>query len=230
MLSRHNVEILVGCFLDMNLDSVSYRLVTDTDQEALIEHIQENLGLCLKSVFAVPESEKESEDAILAILYSTQATEDEKVSYLHKQQNKIDFEAVEQNDVKTLALRSDIVEPSWENVIHYLNNVSEKKADSDLATFIEKHVDQLSAQTVPQESKENETMLLGQFVASDILSFNTYEKILNQFSRWYYTGGVPRIEERRVVLMIEKGMTHFTEETLRAYLMVTLLILSLHIC
>lgn len=218
VLSRHNVEILVGCFLDMNLDSVSYRLVTDTNQEALIEHIQENLGLCLKSVFAVPESEKESEDAILAILYSTQATEDEKVSYLHKQQNKIDLEAVEQNDVKTLALRSDIVEPSWENVIHYLNNVSEKKADSDLATFIEKHVDQLSAQTVPQESKENETMLLGQFVASDILSFNTYEKILNRFSRWYYTGGVPRIEERRVVLMIEKGMTHFTEENTQSIL------------
>lgn len=218
VLSRQNVEILVGCFLDMNLDSVSYRLVTDTDQEALIEHIQENLGLCLKSVFAIPEAEKESEDAILEILYSAQATEDEKVSYLQKQQNKIDLEAVEQNDVKTLALRSDIVEPCWENVIHYLNNVSAKKADSDLTTFIEKHVNQLSAQTVPQESKENETMLLGQFVASDVLSFNTYEKILNRFSRWYYTGGVPRIEERRVVLMIEKGMIHFTEENTQSLL------------
>ena len=218
VLSRHNVEILVGCLLDMNLDSVSYRLVTETDQEVFIEHIRENLGLCLKSVFTAPEAEKESEDAILGILYSPQATEDEKISYLQKQQNKINLEAVEQNDVKTLALRSDIVEPSWENVIHYLNNVSEKEADSDLVAFIEKYVDQLSAQTVPQESKEDETMLLEQFVASDVLSFNTYERILNRFSRWYYSEGLPRIEERRVVLMIEKGMIHFTEDNTQSLL------------
>lgn len=218
VLSRHNVEILVGYLLDMNLDSVSYRLVAETDQEVLIEHIQENLGLCLKSVFAVPEAEKESEDAIFAILYSTQATDDEKICYLQKQQNKIDLEAIEQNDVKTLALRSDIVDPNWENVIHYLNNVSEREADSDLVAFIENHVDQLSAQTVPQESKEDETMLLGQFVASDVLAFNTYERILDRFSQCSIFSGVPRIEERRVVLMIEKGMIHFTEENTQSLL------------
>lgn len=218
VLSRHNVEILVGCFLDMNLDSVSYRLVIETDQEAFIEHIQENLGLCLRSVFASPEAEKESEDAILGLLHSTQATEDEKMGYLQKQQNKIDFEDAEQNVVKTLALRSDVVEPSWENVIHYLNNVSEKKADPDLVAFIEKYANQLSTQTVPKESNEDEAMLLRQFVASDVLSFNTYGKILNLFTRWYYSGGVPGIEERRVVLLIEKGMIHFTEENTQSLL------------
>lgn len=210
-LTRHNVETLVSRLLDMKVDSASYSLVDETGHEELINRVEDNLGECLKSVFAAPEAEKESEDAILGILLSAQATEEDKIAYLGKQQNKIELDVIEQKSDMTLALKCDVVAATWENVIHYMNNVSEQKPDDVLTAFIERHADELAGIAVPREPEEDERMLLRLFIKSDILSFGTYDKILNQFTRWSFTG-VPSIEERRVLLLIAKNMIRFKEE------------------
>ena len=209
-LTKQNVIVLVSCLLDMSLDSVSYRLVADTECNELVERVEENLGLCMKSVFTAPESEKETEDTIIGILYSSQATDEEKIAYLQKQQTKIDIEKLEQNDVKRLALKCDVIEPTWESIIHYLNNVSEQVTDDVLIAFIESHSGEFAGQNVPQEPEEDERMLLRQLIKSDVLTFGTYSKIVNKFIRWNLTG-ISDIEERRVLLLIEKGMIKFHE-------------------
>lgn len=104
-LTRHNVETLVVRLLNMTIESASYRLVNETEHEELINRVEDNLGECLKSVFAAPEAEKESEDAILGIILSHMATEEEKIAYLSKQQNKIELDVIEQKSYKTLALK-----------------------------------------------------------------------------------------------------------------------------
>ncbi len=209
-LTKHNVIILTSCLLDMSLDSVSYRLVTETENNVMIERVEGNLGDCLKNVFSAPESEKESEETIVGILLSPKAIEDEKISYLQKQQNKIVFGSLEQNDVKTLALKCDVIEPTWESIIHYLNNVSGQVTDDEFVAFIERHADELAGQKVPQEPEDDERMLLRLLVKSNVLTFGTYSKIINRFTRWQLTG-IPDVEERRVLLMIDKGMLHFQE-------------------
>ena len=173
-LTRLNTEILVSCLLDMDLEAVSYRLVNETENETLIDRVEDNLGLCMKTVFASPEAEKESEDAILGILISAQATEEEKIGYLHKQQNKIDLEQAEQNDVKTLAIKCDVVEPNWENVVLYLNEVSEKKVDEPITGFVNKHAEELSVQRIDKLVKEDVQNLMAQFVSADNLTFNSF--------------------------------------------------------
>ena len=142
---------------------------------------------------------------------SPKATEDEKIAYLKKQQNKIGFDSLEQNDVKKLALKCDVIESTWENIIHYLNNVSEQVADDVLVAFVERHTDELAGQKVPQDPEDDERMLLRLLIKSDVLTFGTYSKIVNRFTRWKLTG-ISDVEERRVLLMIEKGMLHFQEE------------------
>lgn len=209
-MTKQNLIVLVSCLLDMSLDSVSYRLVADTECNELVERVEENLGLCMKSVFTGPESEKETEDTIIGILYSPQATDDEKIAYLQKQQTKIDIEKLEQNDVKRLALKCDVIEPTWESIIHYLKNVSEQVTDDVLIAFIERHAAELAGQNVPQEPEEDERMLLRQLIKSDVLTFGTYSKMVNKFIRWNLTG-ISDIEERRVLLLIEKGMIKFHE-------------------
>lgn len=215
-LTRHNVEILVSCLLGMTLDSVSYRLVNETEHNVLINRVEENLGQCMKTVFAAPESELESEGAIYGILLSTNATDDEKIAYLKNQHKKMDFDYVEQNDVKKLALKCDVIVPSWENVIHYMNNVSTKKLDEELAKYVERHADELSGMKVPSEVKEDELMLHTQLIGSNSLPFDTYKKIITCYSKWYYQKGVPSIEERRIGLLIENGMVHFTDQNTKS--------------
>lgn len=211
-ITKHNVEVLVSYLLDTSIDSVSYRLVVETEHDGLVGEVEDNLGQCLKTVFSSPESEKENVETIYGILLSPKVTDDEKISYLKKQQNKIVFEVIEQNDVKTLALRCDVIEPTWMNVIHYMNNVSEKKMDEALTAFIERHADELAELTLPSEAKEHEKMLLSQLNATDILSYEAFVKILERFTKWHYSGGVPSIEDRRIRLMITKGMVNFTTE------------------
>lgn len=209
-LTRHNVETLVSCLLDMSLDSISYRLVCETENETMIDRIEESLGQCMKAVFASPEAEKESEDAILGILLSTQATDDEKITYLQKQQNKINLEKAEQNSLKTLALKCDVVEASWENVVHYLNEVSEKKADEPIIEFVNKRANELSMQSIDKLVKEDIQNLLAQFVSADNLTYEAFTKVVGRFDNWYYDSGVPAIEERRAKILNEKGMLHYT--------------------
>ena len=211
-LTKQNVIVLTSCLLNMSLDSVSYRLVKETECNEMIERVDEDLGNCLKNVFSAPESEKEGEQTIIEILLSPKATEDEKILYLKKQQKKIGLDDVDQKNVKKLALKSDVIEPTWAGIIHYLNNVSEQMVDDVLVAFVERHADELAAKKLPAEQKEDKQMLLRLFVASDSLSFDSYTKIIERFANWYYTNGVPVIEERRVSLMISKGMIHFTEE------------------
>lgn len=210
-LTRHNIEVLVGHLLEMDLDSVSYTLVNQTEHEQMIEYVEENLGQCVKTAFAAPESEKECADAIFGILRDPHVTEAEKIEYLKTQQNKIDLKQAEQEDIKTLALKCDVVGVSWENVVHYLNEVNEKKADTTLIAFVDKHSGELAMQGIDQLSSENVRNLIAQFIADD-LSIESFTRIVGCFDRWYYEKGVPSIEERRVIVLNEKGMLHYTVE------------------
>lgn len=210
-LNRHNLLILVSNLLNMTVDSLSYRLVKETEHEALIERVETDLGKCMQTVFAAPEAEKESEETILDILLSETVTEDNKISYLKNQQTKINLDFVQNNPEKTLALKCDVVEATWENVILYMNIVSDKNADDELLVFIEKHSVELSSIVVPRNPEEDENMLLKQLVMTDFLNFAAYKDIVNQFTRWKFTG-IPTIEERRVGLLVEKGMVCFKEE------------------
>ena len=210
-LNRKNIEILVSCLLDMNCESVSYRLVCETEHQQLIARVESGLGVCMDSVFAAPESGKETIDAIVGILYSVNATEEEKIAYLSKQQQKINLDVVESIELKQLALRCNVVEPTWGNVIHYMNNVSGHVLDMELKRFIEHYANELSRLKTPQDSNDDERMLVRQLIKTDSLSFDTFNKILDQFVRWNFTG-VPIIEERRIILLLNKNMIHYKEE------------------
>lgn len=210
-LTKHNIEVLVGSLLKMNIDSVSYSLVNQTEHKLLIEQVKENLGLCIETVFSMPESEKESVSMIMDILSSVKITEEKKIAYLKKQQNRLDFETIKQNDLKTLALKCNVIEPSWENVIHYMNNVSEHKMNEELLKYIERYADLFAGERIPQIPKDDERMLLHQLIMTNALTFEVYIKIVNQFTKWQLTR-VPDIEKRRILLLIENDMFPFKEE------------------
>lgn len=212
VLNKDNVETLISCFLKTEYKSASYKLVLDTGRQKLIDVVEADLGSCLKSVFSLPESSMENFESIEKILHADNVSEDDKIVYLKLQENKINFADFDTNDIKTLALRSDVIVPLWENVIDYMNKVSGRKTDENLITFIERHAEELSQIQIPQESKDDVQMLSRQLIETDVLSFEAYSKILNQFTRWYFSTRVPEIEERRILLLIEKGMVHFSSE------------------
>lgn len=218
VLNKNNIEALISCFLNFDCDSASYSLVLTTNNNALIESVNDKLAYCLNDVFSLPECKKESVEAIIKILESEGLTEEEKITYLSGQQNTLNLDLIDGNEIKMLALKCDVIEPSWQNVIDYMNRVSEKKTDEILISFVERHADSFASLEVPKEPTEDERMLLKQFIGTDALSFDVYKRVLEQFTRWYYSGGVPTVEERRLILLIEKGMVHFTTKNTESLL------------
>lgn len=215
-LNKKNVGIILTCLLNAKYDAASYRLVLETENDELIKRVEEELEFCMKSIFAAPECKKETNEAIVKILEDGKVSAEVKIDYLHDQENKIDLAAFDYSEVKTLAIKCDVVEASWDNIIDYMNSVSEKKADAVLIGFIENHADDLAWLTVPQEPKGNEQMLFTELIQTDILEFEVYSKILNRFTRWYFERGIPKIEERRVKLMLENGMIHYSTENMES--------------
>lgn len=210
-LTRHNIKTLVSSLLDMKVESVSYSLVFETGHKALINRVEKKLNECLQSVFSSPESESEDASVIIQILQSPRATEEAKISYLKKQKNKIELETIDNKDVLTLALKCDVVKPTWENVIYYLNNVSSQKADPILTTYIERHSKELAGMEVPRDSEDDERMLLREFIDTDTLSLSAYQDIIGLFKRWKYSN-VSSIPEDRLLIMIDNLMISYTED------------------
>lgn len=218
VLNKNNVEVLISCLLDRNCDSASYSLVLDTKNNTFIECVNNELAYCLHDVFSLPECKKESVEAIIKILESEGLTESEKITYLSNQQNTLNLDLIDGNEIKMLAFKCDVIRPSWQNVINYMNNVSEKKTDEILTSFVERHVDIFASSTISKEIDEDEGMLFNQFVETDALSFDVYKKVLEQFTGWRFNGGAPSIEERKMVLLIEKGMVPFTTKNTESLL------------
>lgn len=221
VLNKNNVEVLISCFLNSKCDSASYRLVLNANNNALIERVNDELAYCLNDVFSPPECKKESVEAIIKILESEGLNETEKITYLSNQQNTFNLDLIDGNEIKMLALKCDVIEPSWQNIINYMNSVGEQKTDGILTSFVERHVDIFASSAIPEDLNDNEGMLLNQFVETDALSFEAYKKVLEQFTGWRFNGGVPSVEERKMVLLIEKGMVPFmtnnTESLLQGY-------------
>jgi hypothetical protein len=150
------------------------------------------------------------------ILEAGKGSAEVKIEYLRNQENKIDLAEFDYGDVKTLALKCDVVESSWENVVHYLNEVSEKKADETIINFVNKHAGELSIQRIDNLVKEDVQNLLAQFVSTNNLTFEAFTKIVECFDTWYYESGVPAIEERRAMVLNEKGMLHYTDKNTKS--------------
>lgn len=221
VLNENNVEALISSFLNFNCDSASYTLVFNTNNNALIERVNNELAFCLHDIFSRPECKKESVEAIVKILEAEGVSETDKIAYLSNQQNPLNLDLIDSNEIKMLALKCDVVDPSWQNVINYMKSVGEGKTDEILTSFVERHVDSIASFAIPEELNDDEGMLMNQFVETDSLSFDVYKKVLEHFTELRFIGGVPSVEEKKMFLLIEKGMVPFmtnnTQSILQRY-------------
>ena len=207
-VNPHNVITLVSYKLNTNLEAVSLRKVLATKDSALIKRLESHMGYCLSSIYELSEGEGESLEAVVAILTSENANNDEKISYLKTQSTRIDLNKLDDAEIMTLAFDCDVVNPSWNNVIHYLNVVCNNKANDTLIGFIDNYSGMLASDEITNVSEDDEIILLENFIQTDLLLFEAYSNIVPKFAEWNLDT-VSAIEERRVLLLIENGMLSY---------------------
>ena len=174
------------------------------------DYVRENIKNVFSNVICKTQGQ-ENVSGLLYIINNEELNEQQKIEYLKQQTSDKVSDLNDINDTfKPLAVRSGVLEATWENVVHYLNEVSEKKADEHIIEFVNMHAGELTIQRTDKLVKEDVQNLLAQFVGTDNLTFEAFTRIVDRFDNWYYESGVPDIEERRAMVLNEKGMLHYT--------------------
>ena len=212
-------NIYVACEITSNpfddVKGAEYITITDilsSGNNCFREYVKENIKDVFTNIIRKNQGQ-EKEAGLIYILNLGELDEQQKIDYLKQQTNDKIIDLNDINDTfKPLAVRSGVLEATWENVVHYLNEVSEKKADEHIIEFVNKHAGELTIQRTDKLVKEDVQNLISQFVSTDNLSFEAFTIVVDRFDNWYFESGVPDIEERRVMVLNEKGMLHYTEK------------------
>lgn len=215
VLSKENLALIVSVYLKRESESVSLSLVFETGIKELIDYVVENLEHCLTTVFSPPEGDKELNATIKYIVNDKDISAESKIDYLSKQQNRIDIVDIEQKTNIEIALKSGVIAPTWGNVVSYLKQTNANNPDELICSLIERCSDDFANCELPEDEGEQRLLLQG-FVGTDVLSYEAYNAILSSFSGWSFRS-VPKVEDRRVLLLIEKSMIKFSTDNLAEF-------------
>lgn len=210
-------NICVACEITSNpLDEIKgtdYITITDilsSGNNGFREYVKENIKDVFTNIISKNQGQ-EKEAGLIYILNLGELDEQQKIEYLKQQ---ISDKVVDLNDIndtfKPLAVRSGVLKATWENVVLYLNEVSEKKADEHIIEFVNQHAEELAIQRTDKLEKEEVQNILAQFVSTDNLTFEAFTRVVDCFDNWYYENGGPAVEERRAKVLNEKGMLHYS--------------------
>lgn len=97
------------------------------------------------------ESIEESEESLLFI-FNDFEIDGSIEAYLDKQRNKIKkISDITDNEKKKLALKTNVVEPTWANINSFINSDAENINANELVLFISDNIDEISKNDVPLE-------------------------------------------------------------------------------
>ena len=150
--SKQNLLSVVS-FLNPKLvqsyNTASMTTIRMLGHKTLIDDMNNNLQ---EYIGCFPEdSVEESVESLLFIVNNCQSN-GVATAYLDKQINKISKSAeITDNEKKKLALKTNVVEPTWENINSFINADAENTNAKELFMFISNNIDDISENDVPAE-------------------------------------------------------------------------------
>lgn len=132
-----------------------------------IKHVFEN---CL-----VTSEGQEEEDGLLTIVNEDSLEDQQKAEYLRRQkEHKISSLDDVEETFRTIAVKGDVIQPNWENVICYFGT-EENYSSEELTHFIGRHTDELLIEDYPAGKG---VTLAQSLVYSKMLDIASYKKLL----------------------------------------------------
>ena len=135
-------------------------------------------------------------------------SEEEKIKYLSGQKRTISQAQLTEEKDKTLAIQLYLITPSWEEVFDYMMLMG-NTVTNDLSSYISHYKEELVKLGMVEEDKERE--LLTKLIRTNVLSLDTYQYILQKFTRWGIAGtDLSELEPKRMALLISYNMIRYT--------------------
>lgn len=208
-ITTHNIGIIVSYLLNRSIEesALNYSLCLSTENSNFISYINENLEETLNTFSH--SNKKEDAVGITVLLNSEQITENMKETYLTDQENRLSDYSELEEDVKGLATRLLLIDPTWDNVSEYFQLTN--KMSSELVLFIEHFSSELSESTTLR--KEEMQPLFESLSKCSKINNETISQLLPAFKENILIGAVlEEISQSRIVILLRAGKIPFVED------------------
>lgn len=210
--TKQNVLIIVS-FLDPGLSQLyqtaSMTVMRKLDNAALIEDLEGNLQEYIDCFSA--ESTGESEENLLYIVNNCQ-TSSSVEAYLNKQTKKVsNLVDIPENEKKKLALKTNIIAPSWENIESFIKTDPNNINAVELVKFINDNITEISKKDTSVLSEEASGELFTHFVGSNILDFSVFQEFRWAFPSYFKEYDLSALDSDRMAFLIESRGVMFDD-------------------
>lgn len=191
---------------DVNPDNLNLTRITDThhsEYEKCIKHAFVDAFACFSTT-----SKDESVDNLLFILNHEDLKPEQKISYLKGQENLLaDFTDVN-DEFRGIAIKSQIIAPTWENVDSYFNKNG--GATDELICYIEHYCSEFEDECA--NSIESKEILFNELLGTNKLGTDAYKSICKAFDN-VFDGikGINQLEQNRLKILLNNNKIAFSE-------------------
>jgi len=150
----------------------------------------------------------ESVENILYILNHEDLEPEQKISYLKGQENLLDDFTDVNDEFWDIAIKSQIITPTWENVDSYFNK--EGGVTDELICYIEHYCSELEDECA--DSIESKETLFNELLGTNKLGIDAYKSICKAFDN-VFDGikGINQLEQNRLKILLNNNKIVFSE-------------------
>lgn len=219
-LNPHNIAaILRAHHLATDAQALATALYTTlktTGLNDLLEHIDCNQSEFIENVLLkMPRNSAESEATLVGILNREDVSLELKTRLLQTQAASVStLEDIASSELKQAILAHNKLQPTWENLIHYFEQLPERVMDDTLVTYLNKaeNYDRLADQQLA--TAEEEGVLLQfteQIVLCNRLGLAAYTTLLNSMACSFESLPIAELDSNKVRSLITRKVLRLTE-------------------
>lgn len=215
-INAHNITLIVNYLCPNGLliseKVLNYTRATSTGNNNITKYVNDNIEDAL-ACFNDANND-ESCDSILYILNCADLNAERKEEYLTGEQNILpNFDDITAPDMQKIAIRTYLIEPKWENVIAYFNQMN--TMTDELLEYVSHYSSELASQLFPEGNVDLEESIYVELFYSNRLEVEKYTALLSSFSNVFpITDGVRDLSKDRLVSLINNGKLPFEEDVL----------------
>jgi hypothetical protein len=179
----------------------SLSVLLELNNSILINDVKNNISDYIK---CFPRTSIDESESSILLMLNTATLDGPTKDYLSKQTQKINnLSTVSGNERKIVALESNVVNPTWSNIICFVSSEEENINNDVLTTFINSNIELLSNDDRSVLQNEVAENLFIYFISDELLDFPTYKKFRECFGFVLSNTDLSRISEERVLFLIK---------------------------
>lgn len=187
----------------------SLSVLLELNNSILINDVKNNISEYIK---CFPKTSTDEPESSILLILNTATLDGTTKDYLSKQSQKIDdLSVVSENERKIVALASNVVNPTWSNIICFVSSDEENINNDVLTKYINSNIELLTNDDRSVLQNEVAEKLFTHFITDEMLELSSYRKFRGCFEFVLSNTDLSKISKERLSFLIETRCIDFDD-------------------